>query len=271
MKYRSKLCHSNFMNAMKSESGLSEKSDASLSSQGLLEIRVTLAALLEAGWTWLLVLLAGLILIAALLVSVQGREVEDLRVARLGVTLSELRERLEKDLTLGFDLAENTRAQALIEDLINRDRGLDAIEIFDVNNISLFNTDRGSVGERVPYAWSDAVMRSSRARDWQVTGTYEAVSGITIFGPFGEPAGYVAVTIAREGLPGLGEFIGHVLFASLLVCLTFPLAAWWSMQGDIRRRKEQLASTGIDRLLQAQVRLQIAAAALRDTESGATP
>lgn len=271
MKHRVILCHSNFLNAMKIAAAPSESPHALLRSRERLVVRVTPGALLEAGGPWLLVLLVGLVLIAALLVLVQGREVDDLRAARLSVTLSELSERLEQDLALGFDLAENSRAQTLIEDLINRDRGLEAIEIFDVNKISLFNTDRGSIGEQVPAAWAQAVTGLDRSRTWQVSGTHEAVSGIAIYGPFGKPAGYVAVTIARASLPDLGRFIGHVLFAALLLCLIFPIAAWWSMRGDRPARNEQLAATGVDRLLQAQVRLQMASTALRDTGSSSLP
>lgn len=256
---------------MKIEAESAESSHPLLRSRERLVVRVTPGALLEAGGAWLLVLLAGLVLIAALLVSVQGREIDALRSARLSVTLSTLSERLEQDLALGFDLAENSRAQSLIEDLINRDRGLEAIEIFDVNRISLFNTDRGSIGEQVPAAWALAAAASEQSRTWQVAGAHESVSGIAIYGPFGKPVGHVAVTIASAGLPDPGPFLGHVLFAGLLLGLIFPFAAWWSMKGDRSATNEELAASGVDRLLQAQVRLQLASTALRDTDSSTSP
>jgi len=229
-------------------------------------LSVTPAALLEAGGLWLLVLLCGLALVAALLLAIQTREVAEMQRARLQVTLSELSERLEKDLALGFDLSDDSQAQLLIEDLIDRDRGLQSIEIFDINGVSLFNTDRGSIGEHVPEPWLQAAAKGNRGQAWQAQGPDETVLGITIQGPLREAAGFVAATLAATALPAPGRFALHVLVAAGLICLLAPWCLRWALRGDASVARERVIAMGVNRVLQAHVRLQLASAALREAD-----
>ncbi|HSV46278.1 MAG TPA: hypothetical protein VLJ58_10855, partial [Ramlibacter sp.] len=114
--------------------------------------RAGVAACLESGGRWLAILLAGLALAALLLLALQAQQLQSLRDARLSIALHDIEERLEADLALGFELHDSARAQALLEDALAHDRSLLAAEVFDAKGLSLFNTDRGSIGEKVPQA-----------------------------------------------------------------------------------------------------------------------
>lgn len=150
---------------------------------------VTLAACAESALPWLAWLLIGLALLAGLVRHLQQAELDHLRDARLSITLQELKDRLEADLALGFDLADSARAQGLLEDALAHDRTLLAAEVFDPRGLSLFNTDRGAVGEQVPAAWLAAA-----GPRWTVSSASGTSLGMALRGPFGEVAGQVCVT-----------------------------------------------------------------------------
>jgi SAM-dependent MidA family methyltransferase len=154
---------------------------------------------MESGGRWLAILLAGLALAALLLLGLQAQQVQALRDARLSIALHDIQERLEADLALGFDLHDSARAQSLLEDVLANDGTLLAAEIFDARGVSLFNTDRGSIGERVPQAWLEAitlqVTADARAhRPWRAAAGSDLTLGAPLRGPFGEVAGHASLT-----------------------------------------------------------------------------
>ncbi|MDK2124080.1 hypothetical protein [Parachitinimonas caeni] len=113
---------------------------------------------------------------------------------RFRVMLTDLREKVETDLNLGFDLTDDRGAQDRLEQLITQDRALEAAEIFDVSGLSLFNTDRGSIQELVPPSWLKATHRLSDHGIWMVRDGNETVLGLPIRNAFGETAGHLALT-----------------------------------------------------------------------------
>ena len=242
--------------------------DAVLQIRDKLFVRPTSQVLREFGALWLSCVLGGVLFMSVLLLSIQNDEIEDLRTARLQITLSELRDGLEKNLSLGFDLVDNTQAQILVEQFLDRDKGLRAVEIFDPAGRFLFSTDRGSVGERVPTSWLSALEMSKRDHPWRVVGTDEDVLGIPLYGAVDVPVGYIAVTIAALGKPELLNFATHVFIAFMFVLVLGILALRWAISGDIDPQRDSSANAAADRILQAHVRLQITTAALRDIDAG---
>lgn len=145
----------------------------------------------EIGLPWLAVISLVCILAVMLVVSVQEAIVADSKRERFRVTLLEMREKLETDLALGFELGDDRGAQDRLEQMLAQDGLLQAVEIFDQRGMSLFNTDRGSIRERVPARW---LAQIEPGREWSVSDAEETVIGEPIRNAFGETVGYLAAT-----------------------------------------------------------------------------
>lgn len=167
-----------------------------------------------------------LALIIALISLITRLEAERLQNSRASVILVELQERLETDLGLGFSLAESEAAQPLLEKSISLDSTIRAVEVLDERGVSLFNTDRGAIGEYVPRPWLREIeaRRSAQQRSgWSVNTATERTLAEPIKGSFGEVQGYVAVTFATDQYV---DRSGFILYAVLLSALSVALWAF---------------------------------------------
>ncbi len=154
--------------------------------------RMPVGVVWEVGVLWFV---GFVVLIAVTLFVFIGLERTDTNSSvreRYRFVLFDLRERLESNLNLGFDLADNPSTQTLLDELLSRDSSFQVIEVFDRDGLSIFSTDRGSVGEKVPERWQRA--RARQPDGWMVQGELETVVGIPIRNAFDETAGYLALT-----------------------------------------------------------------------------
>lgn len=182
--------------------------------------------LFEITGAWVATLLMGVLLSAGVFQHVKHYEVEALTQKRQLLTLQDVRARLESDLSLGIELANNTAGQRILEEAIARDASLYAIEVFSLSGKSLFNTDRGSIDVQVApemLAAAQAQVNQARRQSWTVSRPGERIQGMEIQGPFGGPAGYVALSYSGERLHDAAgmrrEFFVPTLVIMLLVVL----------------------------------------------------
>ncbi|MBS7700860.1 MULTISPECIES: hypothetical protein [unclassified Chelatococcus] len=139
---------------------------------------------------------AGILLASALIFG--GLDRLRLRVveANIDFVLTQLRDSIEANVSLGIPLQD----LRVVQDLLERSRignsGLLAVEVFSPAGISLFNTDRGSIGEEITSTWREGVRHAGNADRWRVEEFGNLIVGQAIRNDFGEPVGYVAVTVA---------------------------------------------------------------------------
>jgi len=229
--------------------------------------RVSPAACLESGGVWLLIWLAGSVLILALILGLQREAVQDMRDVRLQIDLHDIKERLEADLALGFALGDSAHAQALLEEALAQDASLVSAEVFDLQGVSLFNTDRGSIGESVPDAWRAATAKSvgqgvrqpsERALRWSSSVGGDATVGVAVLGPFGETTGYVSLTSASAARPRVS---GLLAVAGMLAMVLGALACA-VVSRTLAARRELRDAQAMD---QAWQRLQACQGRLQET------
>lgn len=238
--------------------------------------RITWSACLETAGRWWIIALGGTLLLMALLLSLQRTQAQTLREARLEIALQSLRARLETSLSLGFELADSEHAQALLEDLLTDDPSLLAAEVFDASAISLFNTDRGAIGERVPSSWlmassgSHTPMAVGRPEDtahaWSVTSEDAFTLGLPIRGSFGEIAGQVSITSALPASPAPWPLIIATLLAFLFLTSAALLLTIWLLRALGRQRDHAGMDLAVVRLRSAEMRMAHALEALKRNE-----
>ncbi|MET4580114.1 PDC sensor domain-containing protein [Ottowia thiooxydans] len=239
--------------------------------------RITLSACVEVAGRWWLVAMCGLLLLAALLLSLQRSQAQELREARLEIALQGIKERLETSLALGFELIDSQQAQALLEDLLSDDPSLLSAEVFDANALSLFNTDRGAIGDRVPSSWLAASAhsqstggrgeaRSTATASWSVIHENGFTLGMPIRGPFGEIAGHISITSPIPPSPSPWYLLGVTLAGSIGVSVACLLLAIWLLRKLANLRDDAAMELAASRLREIDARMEAGLDALKRNE-----
>ena len=175
--------------------------------------------LLEAGGLWLLVLLAGVLLIAALFNHLRQHELQTLERAQLELTLLDIKGELEGDLSVGMDLHDDPRIQPLLESHLEKDAQLYSLELLSEDGRALFSTDRGIVGEPLPPAvLATAQQAAAQQQAWHAQIGATPVMGVVLRGPFGEVAGHVSASYASRAA-------GHAMDRAMTLSVAMALLA----------------------------------------------
>lgn len=173
--------------------------------------------------------------------------------ANVGFLLTQLRGSVEANVGLGLALQDVRVAQGLIEQARAADDRVLAIEIFSPAGVSLFNTDRGAVGEAVPEAWRRAVAWRVVDDRWRVEELGAIVVGETLRNDFGEPVGQLAVTVsdaahARGASELLAAAAGRAALVAPPAMALAGLAAWLALRRstrDVRRLARALSGDAL--------------------------
>lgn len=154
---------------------------------------------------------AGLVLAAALVFATLDRLRVRAAESNTDFVLTQLRDAVETSISLGLALPEIRVAQ----DLIERERAgspdILAIEIFNPAGISVFNTDRGSVGEPITQAWHEAIRRRAPDGRWRIEEFGAIVVGESVRNDFGEAVGEIAVTLSGTGREAHADTVAETL------------------------------------------------------------
>lgn len=198
----------------------------------------------EVAAIWYVILVLACVSALSVFDAVRLAELDSVRRERLSLFLSELREKVETDLRLGFDLREDRGAQAKLDELIRKDSTLRSIEIFDSSGKSRASTDRGTIGETVSQEWLRAMSTSSGAF-WTWSSDDEIVLGVPLKGGFGEIAGHIAVTYApldrtAEADHGMGHRAQMPLLAVLLLVFFSPFLVTARYARSVERQEMAL-------------------------------
>ncbi|NBC31557.1 MAG: hypothetical protein GVY13_02660 [Alphaproteobacteria bacterium] len=138
--------------------------------------------------------MAALVLSALLVFGALDRLRVRAAEANIDFVLTQLRTALESSVSLGLPLSEIPVAQDLIERAKAGNPEILAVEVFLPNGVSVFNTDRGSLGEPITEAWREARRRA--AGRWRVEEFGSLIVGDDIRNDFGATVGGIAVTVS---------------------------------------------------------------------------
>lgn len=197
--------------------------------------------LLEGTTTWLIciVLTIGMIYFASLWL--RQNVADQLSNRYYNVMLAELKERIESGLKLGVDLADVPGIQNTLRKMRDRDRSLYALEVIGTDNVVVFSTDRGSIGEVLPESYLPAL-----GRDWSFSNPYETFHTVKIQGGFGESAGQVLLSASRQKFSVFGIYRPEMVIGFLLIILAmiifylFYLQRFFTRHIDLDTKQQQI-------------------------------
>jgi len=195
-----------------------------------------------------LLTVAGVVLAAILVLGALDRLRVRAAEANTDFVLTQLGNSIESSVSLGLPLPDIRITQDLIERTRTGDPDILAVEVFTPNGISVFNTDRGSVGEPITDAWQEALRRRDASGHWRVEEFGSIVVGEAIRNDFGETVGEIAITLsgtAREShaealvatlLPWLGLIVAPAV--AVVALAAFGLLGFASR--DLREAAQRL-------------------------------
>lgn len=192
----------------------------------------------------------GLALCAALVFGSLDRLSLRTAEANVDFLLSQLRDAIEANVGLGLPLSDVRVVQDLIERAKATDDQVLAVEVFSPDGVSLFNTDRGSIGEPISPLWQNAVRYRIENERWRVEELGNIVVGAVIRNDFAEPVGYLAVMVSGEArsqhaanvLAGLARQAILVVPAALLAVLLAALIVFRLSNQGVRLLAGRLAA-----------------------------
>lgn len=192
----------------------------------------------------------GLALCAALVFGSLDRLSLRTAEANVDFQLTQLRDTIEANVSLGLPLSDIRVVQDLIERAKVADGQVLAVEVFSPDGISLFNTDRGSIGERVSSLWQLAVRYRVQNERWRVEELGNIVVGLVLRNDFGEPVGYLAVTVSGDArnrhaetvVAGLASEAALVVPAALVAVLLVTIVVLDFPGRGLRRLARRLVA-----------------------------
>lgn len=147
------------------------------------------------------------------------------------VMLAELKERIESGLKLGVELVDVPGIQNTLRKMRDRDHSLYALEVIGTDNVVVFSTDRGSIGEVLPDSYLPAL-----ARAWSFSNPYETFHTVKIQGSFGESAGQVLLSASRQKFSVFGVYRLKMVMGFFLAILVL-IIGWLFYLGRLFARQ----------------------------------
>lgn len=182
--------------------------------------------LLEAAIPWLICIILTICMIYSASLWLRQNVADQLSNRYYHVMLTELKERIESGLKLGVDLSDVPGVQNTLRKIRDRDHSLYALEVTRSDNVVVFSTDRGSIGETLPDSYLQVLTKS-----WSFLNPYETFHTVKIRGGFGENAGQVLLSASRQkfGLFGVYRLKMVVIFFFVLLVMIFSWLFYFSL------------------------------------------
>lgn len=208
---------------------------------------------------WLLIVLAGVLLVAFLLLNLRTQEEQGIQRARLSLTLAGLQETIEGDLALGLDLPDHRAIQPKLEKALANDRRLHAIDVVDRAGIALFSTDRGTIGEPLHAQVANAAGAARANHAWTALVGNEAVMGLPLHNAFGEVVGHISTTYAApaptlqwmDGQSLRDKLLNPLLLTTLAILALVIVVGWMAGRWALTPHYQRLAYERTGRMAQA--------------------
>lgn len=196
-----------------------------------------------------LLTVAGLILSAVLVLGALDRLRVRAAESNTDFVLTQLGDSIESSVSLGLALPDIRIAQDLVERARAGNPDILAVEIFAPDGLSIFNTDRGSVGEPITDTWREALRRRGSDGHWRAEEFGSIVVGEDIHNDFGEIVGEIAISLSGAARETHAEALVATLIpwfaiVALPAILVVALVAYWLMgyaSRDFRQAARRLA------------------------------
>lgn len=162
--------------------------------------------------------------------------------SRYSFVVFTIKQKIEDRLALGLTLRNLRQTQELVELEKARDEQILGIQIYDANREVLFDTDRGSIGSRVPPAWVEP-LQGQTGQPFALHDEDTALVGLPLVNTLGKAEGavvlrYPAAYLERE----LGRLLGRLAAEFALVLAGFSLIAIVAASTLLSEVRERLAA-----------------------------
>lgn len=166
--------------------------------------------------------------------------------SRYSFVVFTIKQKIEDRLALGLALRNLRQTQELVELEKARDEQIQGIQIYDANREVLFDTDRGSIGSRVPAAWLEP-LAASGGQPFSLSDEDTALVGLPLVNTLGKVEGAVVLRYPGAYLETeMGRLLHRLAVEFTLVLGGFGLVAIFAasvLLRGVRVRLEAMEST----------------------------
>lgn len=173
--------------------------------------------------------------------------------SRYSFVVFTIKQKIEDRLALGLPLRQLRQVQDLMELEKARDNQILGIQIYDLNREVLFDTERGSIGSRVPADWVEP-LAAQGSQPFNLTDEDNALVGLPLVSALGKVEGAVVLRYPGAYLEHeLGKLLNRMAAEFAAVVALFSLIAVIAasvLLGGVRRRLHAMETTLMQTLTQ---------------------
>lgn len=166
--------------------------------------------------------------------------------SRYSFVVFTIKQKIEDRLALGLPLRQLRQVQDLMEMEKARDDQILGIQIYDLNREVLFDTERGSIGSRVPVGWVEPLSVQS-TQPFTLNDEDNALVGMPLVSTLGKVEGAVVLRYPGAYLEHeLGALLSRLAVEFAAVLVGFSLIAVIAaslLLGGVRRRLHAMETT----------------------------
>lgn len=155
-----------------------------------------------------------------------GAVLSSLVNSRYSFVVFTIKRKVEDRLALGLPLRQLRQIQDVMELEKVRDDQIMGIQIYDANREVLFDTERGTIGSRVPAAWLDPLSGPGATQPFSLNEDDTALVGLPLVNTLGKVEGAVVLRYPGSYLEqALGRLLRHLAVEFTVILVGFSLVA----------------------------------------------
>lgn len=200
----------------------------------------------EACGLWLLIVLAGALLMAGLVAQQQDQQKIAIQEQAWILSLQGLQSTIGLEVSMGVDISDSPRIENLLTQVQQRHPDLQSVNVIDGRGMVLYSTNRAALQQSLPLAVLQAAHSAAAAGHWQRQWGDWWFMGLPLHNAHTENIGHVLLSKARQSASpsttgGLDLGLASALFQALAICITVGMCVVLWVGWSVQQRRKLLA------------------------------
>lgn len=151
---------------------------------------------IERGGCWLLVVLAGVLLMVALMSQQQKTQQLAIQKNALTLGLQTLQESIATDISIGMEIEDNPRIEYMLTRMLQSNTSLQSVNVINQQGLVIYSTNRAQLQTRLPDQLLHLIRQQEKADNWQLQWDNWWFLGVPINNAHAEEIGHIFLSKA---------------------------------------------------------------------------
>lgn len=183
---------------------------------------LSLKAGIERGGCWLLIVLAGVVLMVALMSQQQKAQQLAIQQEVLALGLQTLQDSIAADISMGVAIEDNPRIEHMLALLLQSNSSLQSANVINQQGLIIYSTNRAQLHTQLPAQLLTLIHQQAKLDNWQLQWGNWWLLGMPINNAHAEEIGHIflsAPPVTSQGLSKHGALFSTELAPSLVLSL----------------------------------------------------